>query len=104
MDIFAILDTYGISLAVASLFAMYIHKQESFIRGELLEEIEQNEQNNIERSKRIESILIKLIDNSKNSEMRLVDLDGSVKLLIHYLAEEKAKNKERLLKKIKEVC
>ena len=57
-----------------------------------------------ERFKREESILIKLIDNSKNSEMKLTDLNGSVKLLLHYLAEEKAKNKEQLLKKIKEWC
>ena len=78
--------------------------QLNFIRNELLEEIEQNEQNGIERAKRLEGILIKLIDNSKISEMKLTDLDGSVKLLLHYLAEEKAKNKEQLLKKIKEWC
>jgi len=102
VDIFAIIDTYGIPLGVASLFAIYIHKQEKFIRGELLEEIEQNEHNNIERNKRLESILIKLIDNSKGSEIKLTDLDGSVKLLLHYLAEEKAQNKEQLLKKIKD--
>ena len=65
---------------------------------------EQNEQHNIERHKRLESILIKLIDNSKASETKLVDLEGSVKLLLHYLAEEKAKNKHQLLKKIKEYC
>ena len=104
MDIFAILDSYGIPLAVAALFAAYIHKQESFIRNELLEEIEQNEQNGIERAKRLEGILIKLIDNAKQNDMKLTDLNGSVKLLLHYLAEEKAKNKEQLLKKIKEWC
>tara|TARA_Y100001938_G_C8025112_1_gene397561 strand:- start:761 stop:1054 length:294 start_codon:yes stop_codon:yes gene_type:complete len=97
MDIFAILDQYGIPITVALAFGFFIWKQNKFIQDELMEEID-------ERFKREESILIKLIDNSKNSEMKLTDLNGSVKLLLHYLAEEKAKNKEQLLKKIKEWC
>tara|TARA_R100001594_G_scaffold133400_1_gene174085 strand:+ start:845 stop:1138 length:294 start_codon:yes stop_codon:yes gene_type:complete len=97
MDIFAILDQYGIPITVALAFGFFIWKQNKFIQDELMEEID-------ERFKREESILIKLIDNSKVSEMKLTDLNGSVKLLLHYLAEEKAKNKEQLLKKIKEWC
>lgn len=97
MDIFAILDQYGIPISVALAFGFFIWKQNKFIQDELMEEID-------ERFKREESILIKLIDNSKISEMKLTDLNGSVKLLLHYLAEEKAKNKEQLLKKIKEWC
>ncbi len=97
MDIFAILDQYGIPITVALAFGFFIWKQNKFIQDELMEEID-------ERFKREESILIKLIDNSKISEMKLTDLNGSVKLLLHYLAEEKAKNKEQLLKKIKEWC
>ena len=97
MDIFAILDQYGIPITVALAFGFFIWKQNKFIQDELMEEID-------ERFKREESILIKLIDNSKVSEKKLTDLNGSVKLLLHYLAEEKAKNKEQLLKKIKEWC
>ena len=97
MDFFAILDQYGIPLAVASLFAAFIHRQNSFIQDELMEELD-------ERFKRLEGIVVKLIDNAKQNELKLTDLDGSVKLLLHYLAEEKAKNKERLLKKLKEYC
>ncbi len=97
MDIFAILDQYGVPIAVAFAFGFFIWKQNQFIQNELMEELD-------ERFKRLEGIVIKLIDNAKQNEIKLTDLNGSVKLLLHYLAEEKAKNKEQLLKKIKEWC
>tara|TARA_Y100001938_G_scaffold37132_1_gene51276 strand:- start:617 stop:910 length:294 start_codon:yes stop_codon:yes gene_type:complete len=97
MDIFQILDQYGVPIAVSFAFGFFIWKQNKFIQDELMEELD-------ERFKRLEGIVIKLIDNAKQNEIKLTDLDGSVKLLLHYLAEEKAKNKEQLLKKIKEWC
>lgn len=97
MDVFAILDQYGVPIAVACAFGFFIWKQNQFIQNELMEELD-------ERFKRLEGIVIKLIDNAKGNEIKLTDLNGSVKLLLHYLAEEKAKNKEQLLKKIKEWC
>tara|TARA_R100000329_G_scaffold111282_1_gene91448 strand:+ start:79 stop:372 length:294 start_codon:yes stop_codon:yes gene_type:complete len=97
MDIFQILDQYGVPIAVSCAFGFFIWKQNKFIQDELMEELD-------ERFKRLEGIVIKLIDNAKQNEIKLTDLDGSVKLLLHYLAEEKAKNKEQLLKKIKEWC
>tara|TARA_R100000655_G_scaffold2697_1_gene10493 strand:+ start:6751 stop:7044 length:294 start_codon:yes stop_codon:yes gene_type:complete len=97
MDIFAILDQYGVPIAVSCAFGFFIWKQNKFIQDELMEELD-------ERFKRLEGIVIKLIDNAKQNELKLTDLDGSVKLLLHYLAEEKAKNKERLLKKLRDIC
>ena len=97
MDIFAILDQYGIPISVALAFGFFIWKQNQFIQNELMEELD-------ERFKRLEGIVIKLNDNAKQNELKLTDLDGSVKLLLHYLAEEKAKNKEQILKKIKDWC
>lgn len=97
MDIFAILDQYGVPIAVSLAFGFFIWKQNKFIQDELMEELD-------ERFKRLEGIVIKLIDNAKQNELKLTDLDGSVKLLLHYLAEEKAKNKERLLKKLRDIC
>ena len=97
MDVFAILDQYGVPITVALAFGFFIWKQNKFIQDELMEELD-------ERFKRLEGIVIKLIDNAKQNELKLTDLDGSVKLLLHYLAEEKAKNKERLLKKLKDIC
>ena len=97
MDVFAILDQYGVPITVALAFGFFIWKQNKFIQDELMEELD-------ERFKRLEGIVIKLIDNAKQNELKLTDLDGSVKLLLHYLAEEKAKNKERLLKKLRDIC
>tara|TARA_Y100001973_G_C4934470_1_gene202584 strand:- start:130 stop:423 length:294 start_codon:yes stop_codon:yes gene_type:complete len=95
MDIFQVIEQFGIPIAVAFAFGFFIWKQNKFIQDELMEELD-------ERFKRLEGIVIKLIDNAKTNEMKLTDLDGSVKLLIHYLAEEKAKQKTELLKKIKD--
>ena len=97
MDWLLILEQYGIPICVAIAFGFFIWKQNKFIQDELMEELD-------ESFKRLEGIVIKLIDNAKQNEIKLTDLDGSVKLLLHYLAEEKAKNKEQLLKKIKEWC
>ena len=97
MDVFQIIDQYGVPIAVAFAFGFFIWKQNKFIQDELMEELD-------ERFKRLEGIVIKLIDNAKQNEMKLTDLDGSIKLLIHYLAEEKAKNKQQLLKKIRDIC
>ena len=97
MDIFQVIEQFGIPISVALAFGFFIWKQNKFIQDELMEELD-------ERFKRLEGIVIKLIDNSKISEMKLTDLDGSVKLLLHYLAEEKAKNKEQLLKKLRDIC
>ena len=97
MDLFAILEKFGIPVAVAMAFGFFIWRQNQFIQNELMEELD-------ERFKRLEGIVVKLIDNAKQNELKLTDLDGSVKLLLHYLAEEKAKNKERILKKLKEYC
>tara|TARA_R100000278_G_scaffold59832_1_gene48954 strand:- start:3584 stop:3877 length:294 start_codon:yes stop_codon:yes gene_type:complete len=97
MDIFQVIEQFGIPIAVAFAFGFFIWKQNKFIQDELMEELD-------ERFKRLEGIVIKLIDNSKTSEIKLTDLDGSVKLLLHYLAEEKAKNKEQLLKKLRDIC
>ena len=97
MDIALFIEEFGIPITVAAAFGYFIWKQNQFIQNELMDELD-------ERFKRLEGIVIKLIDNAKQNEIKLTDLNGSVKLLLHYLAEEKAKNKEQLLKKIKEWC
>ena len=69
MDIFAILDQYGIPAAVALAFGYFIWKQNSWIQDELMEELD-------ERFKRLEGIVIKLIDQSKNTQMDIKELKG----------------------------
>ena len=71
MDIFAILDQYGIPVAVALAFGYFIWKQNNWIQDELMEELD-------ERFKRLEGIVIKLIDQSKITQMDIKELRGYV--------------------------
>jgi hypothetical protein len=58
MEPLQILEQYGIPLCVAIAFGYFIWKQNQFIQKELMEELEEN-------FKRIEMIIIKLIDQQK---------------------------------------
>ena len=71
MDIFAILDQYGIPVAVALAFGYFIWKQNNWIQDELMEELD-------ERFKRLESIVIKLIDQNKITQLDIKELKGYV--------------------------
>ena len=71
MDIFAILDQYGIPVAVALAFGYFISKQNSWIQDELMEELD-------ERFKRLEAIVIKLIDQNKITQLDIKELKGYV--------------------------
>ena len=71
MDIFAILDQYGIPVAVAIAFGYFIWKQNSWIQDELMEELD-------ERFKRLEAIVIKLIDQNKITQLDIKELKGYV--------------------------
>ena len=71
MDIFAILDQYGIPVAVALAFGYFIWKQNSWIQDELMEELD-------ERFKRLEAIVIKLIDQNKITQLDIKELKGYV--------------------------
>ena len=71
MDIFAILDQYGIPVAVALAFGYFIWKQNNWIQDELMEELD-------ERFKRLEAIVIKLIDQNKITQLDIKELKGYV--------------------------
>ena len=58
MEPLQILEQYGIPLCVAIAFGYFIWKQNQFIQKELMEELEED-------FKRIEMIIIKLIDQQK---------------------------------------
>ena len=69
MDLFAILEKFGIPVAVAMAFGFFIWRQNQFIQNELMEELDQD-------FKRLEMIIIKLIDQQK--KMR-IEMRGIVK-------------------------
>ena len=106
MDIVNLLETFGLPLAGVIALAYYIskkdksaEKQNQFIQEQLIEELD-------ERFKRLESILIKLIDNAKKGEIKQEGIEKSYKGLVDMISKLMHKNanglKDKLLKFIKE--
>ena len=79
MDIFAILDSYGIPLAVAVAFGYFIWKQNQFIQHTLMEELE-------ESFNRLEGIVIKLIDAQKGMQMNQSEIKAKISAIIEIMA------------------
>lgn len=71
MDPIAFLEQFGIPLTVAAAFGYFIWKQNQFIQAELMEELD-------ERFKRLEGIVIKLIDQIKATQLDFQALKGYV--------------------------
>ena len=80
MDWLKILEQYGVPLVVAAAFWWFIQKQNKYIQDELSKELR-------ESFTRLESILIKLIDNSKKAEIKQEGLDKSYKTLVEIIAK-----------------
>lgn len=80
MDWFELLERYGVPLAVAIAFWVFIQKQNKYIQDELSKELR-------ESFTRLESILIKLIDNSKRTEIKQEGLVRSYKTLVEIIAK-----------------
>ena len=79
MDWLIILEQYGIPVVVAIAFGFFIWKQNKFIQNELMEELDEN-------FKRIESILIKLIDQQKKMQLEQKGIENSYKTLVEIIA------------------
>ena len=80
MDWLKILEQYGVPLVVAAAFWWFIQKQNKYIQEELSKELR-------ESFSRLESILIKLIDNSKKAEIKQEGLKRSYKTLVEIIAK-----------------
>ena len=79
MDWLQILERYGIPLVVAVAFWLFIQKQNKYIQEELSKELR-------ESFTRLESILIKLIDNSKKQEIKQEGLNKSFRVLVELIS------------------
>ena len=79
MDWFTILEQYGIPVVVAIAFGFFIWKQNKFIQDELMEELNEN-------FKRVEGILIKLIDQQKKMQLEQKGIENSFKTLVEVIA------------------
>ena len=80
MDWLLILEQYGIPVVVAIAFGFFIWKQNKFIQNELMEELDEN-------FKRIEMILIKLIDQQKKMQLEQKGIENSYKTLVEVIAK-----------------
>jgi hypothetical protein len=93
MEILGILDQYGIPIAVAVAFGYFIWKQNSFIQSTLMEELE-------ESFKRLEGIIIKLIDQAKLTQLEQKEIKASYRAIVEILASLSGNGlKEKFLKK-----
>tara|TARA_R100000664_G_C2725417_1_gene117524 strand:+ start:783 stop:1079 length:297 start_codon:yes stop_codon:yes gene_type:complete len=95
MDLFGILDQYGIPMAVAVAFGYFIWKQNTFIQHTLMEELE-------ESFGRLEGIIIKLIDQAKLTQLEQREIKASYRAIVEILAAMSGNGlKEKFLKQKK---
>ena len=97
MDLFAILDQYGIPITVAVAFGYFIWKQNSFIQYTLMEELE-------ESFNRLEGIIVKLIDQSKLTQLEQKEIKASYHAIVEILSSLSGNGlKEKFVKNRKKV-
>lgn len=75
MDIFAIIEKFGIPVAVSMAFGYFIWKQNKFIQDTLMDELE-------ESFKRLEGIIIQLINQQKLMQIEQKGLEKSYKSIV----------------------
>ena len=80
MDWLLILEQYGIPIVVAIAFGFYIWKQNKFIQDELQKELR-------ESFGRVESIIVKLIDQQKKMQLEQKGIENSYKTLVEVIAK-----------------
>jgi hypothetical protein len=71
MDILQILEQFGLPVTITAAFGYFIWKQNNWIQRELVEDLD-------ERFKRLEGIIIKLIDNQKTTQLDLKEIKGFI--------------------------
>ena len=84
MDLLGILDQYGIPIAASIAFGYFIWKQNNFIQNTLMEELE-------ESFKRLEWIVIKLIDQAKLTQLEQKEIKSSFHAIVEILAAFRGK-------------
>ena len=80
MDIFGIIEKFGIPVAVACAFGFFIWKQNKYIQDDLTKDIHQ-------KFNRLEGILVKLIDQQKLMQLEQKGLERSYKTLVEIIAK-----------------
>ena len=80
MDWLQILEQYGIPIVVAIAFGFFIWKQNKYIQDDLSKDMHQ-------KFNRLESILVKLIDQQKLMQIEQKVLERSYKTLVEIISK-----------------
>tara|TARA_R100000742_G_C4237770_1_gene58056 strand:- start:201 stop:467 length:267 start_codon:yes stop_codon:yes gene_type:complete len=80
LDLFAIIEKFGIPVAVACAFGFFIWKQNKYIQDDLTKDISN-------RFSRLEGIIIKLIDQQKKMQIELRGLKASYETLVQIITK-----------------
>tara|TARA_R110002012_G_scaffold197276_3_gene365814 strand:- start:43 stop:378 length:336 start_codon:yes stop_codon:yes gene_type:complete len=88
MDILAILEQFGLPVAMLIAFGYYIWKQNQWIQNDLTKDIH-SKFNKIHDicDKDLRNIIIALINNAKKNEIRLASIERSHKAVIEVIAK-----------------
>ncbi len=88
MDIIAILEQFGLPVAMLIAFGYYIWKQNQWIQNDLTKDIH-SKFNKIHDicDKDLRNIIIALINNAKKNEIRLASIERSHKAVIEVIAK-----------------
>ena len=86
MDIFAIIEKFGIPVAVACAFGFFIWKQNKYIQDDLTKDISS-------RFSRLEGIIIKLIDQQKKMQIEQRGILKSYQSLVDIVTKLMKKEK-----------
>ena len=79
MDLFSVLETFGVPVAMSVAFGFFIWKQNNWIQNELQTELR-------ESFERIEGIIIKLIDAQKGMQMNQSEIKAKISAIIEIMA------------------
>ena len=86
MDLFAVIEKFGVPIAVAMAFGFFIWKQNKYIQDDLSKDL-------ANRFSRLEGIIIKLIDQQKKMQIEMRGIVKSyqslVDIVIKLLKKEK---------------
>ena len=86
MDILAIVETFGIPVAVAMAFGFFIWKQNKYIQDDLTKDLNQ-------QFSRLEGIIIQLINQQKKLQLEVKKMSSSydalVKIITNLLKKDK---------------
>ena len=93
MDLFTIIETFGVPVAMSIAFGFFIWKQNKFIQDELQKELR-------ESFGRLEGILIKLIDAQKGMQINQASIKSKIAAIIEIMASLSGNGlKEKFVKK-----